>query len=41
MGLRLKEADAGVELLGDEDVLVVHWEDADEGGVVGGYLGYV
>ena len=41
VGLGLEEADAGVELCGDEDVLVVHGEDADEGGVVGGYLGYV
>lgn len=41
VGLGLEEADAGVELGGDVDVLVFHWEDADEGGVVRGDVGDV
>ena len=38
MGLGLEEADAGVELGWDVDVLVFHGEDADEGGIVSCYL---
>ena len=35
VGLGLKEADASVELVGYRDLLVVLWEGADEGRVVG------
>ena len=35
VGLGLEEADAGVELVGYGDVLVIRREEADEGGVVG------
>ena len=35
VGLDLEEANAGVELVGYGDVLVVLGEEADEGGVVG------
>ena len=35
VGLGLEEADAGVELVGYRDPLVVLWEGADEGRVVG------
>ena len=41
MGLGLEEADSGVELGWDVDVLVFHGEDADEGGVVGADVRYV
>ena len=34
VGLGLEEADAGVELIGYGDVLVILGEEADEGGVV-------
>ena len=39
--LRLEEADPGVELGGDVDILVVHGHDTNEGGVVGGDVGDV
>ena len=35
VGLGLEKADAGVELVGYGDVLVIRREEADEGGVVG------
>lgn len=41
MGLCLQEADAGVKLGRDVDVLVFHWEDADEGGIMRGDVGDV
>ena len=41
MRLCLQEADAGVQLGGHVEVLIVHGKDADEGGAVSGDLGYV